>query len=559
MVRLHTVPAFLRTAAIVALLAAALVVNVGASPAPSDPYGVPGIDYVDGRVLVRFAPGTPAAAVARAHADAGARPLATLPAVGVTVVDVGPGRVPAAVRAYQRNPNVLFAEPDLIARATVDCTGETGTFANDPCSWRQWGLENTGQFWGEGTGLPDADVDVPEAWSAGARGAGVVVAVLDTGYDTTHPDLSGRVEAVADFTDTGVEDRHGHGTWTASIAAAAAGNSVGMAGTAPEAHLIVGKVLGDSGSGGWSQVAQGITWAANYGYATGRPTVISMSLGGRCYRGRLFLCNTLQAAVEDAAAKGALLLAAAGNSGKSAPEYPAAFPAVLAVAASDDHDVVASFSNAGDVAAPGVGVFGAFPDCIGQATFALQSRGIDCSYDYGSGTSAATPIVAGVAALVWSAAPGATASDVWSALTGSAQDIPGTAYDGAGRVTACGALVSVGVACTEAPGGGSGGGGGEPSATYELSLTGSSTNEGRTWTAIVTASVSQAEAPATGVDLVGQWSTGASASCTTGSDGSCTVSLAGISKKTGSVTFTVTSVGGGTDFTGTTAMTVTKP
>lgn len=532
--------------------------RAGPAGAADDPYGIPGVDYVDGRVLVAFVPGTPAEAAAAAHAQARARVVGGLPSLGVQIVDVGPGRVPEAVRAYLRNPNVRFAEPDLIVRVAVDCTSGSGTFANDPCTWRQWGLDNDGQNWGGGSGSPDADVDVPEAWAAGARGSGVIIAVLDTGYDTTHEDVAGRVEASADFTGSGIEDRNGHGTWTASIAAAATDNGTGIAGVAPEARLIVGKVLGDDGSGSWSQVAAGITWAANYGNAA--PKVISMSLGGTCTRGRLFLCSTLQAAVQDAAAKGALLVAAAGNAGKSSPEYPGAFVEVLAVAATDDHDAIAGFSSAGEIAAPGVSIFGAFPDCVGTTSFRLGSSGVDCGYDYASGTSAAAPIAAGAAALVWSRSPSSSADAVRNALTTSAQDVPGTAYDGAGRLTACGALASLGVSCSESSGGGgSGGGGGEPPAGYMVDLTGSASNQGRTWTATVAIAVTSGGAAAAGVEVAGSWSTGEAASCTTALDGTCTVSLVGISKRTTSVSFTVTSVDGSGDFGGETSVTVAKP
>jgi len=534
----------------------AMVARSGADAAGDDPYGIPGVDYVDGRVLVAFQPGTPAAVEAAAHARAGGRVERVIPGINVRVVDVGRGRVAAAVAAYRRSSNVRFAEPDLIVHAAVDCPSGSGTFANDPCTWRQWGLNNTGQNWGEGTGLADADVDVPEAWNADARGSGVLIAVLDTGYDTTHKDLAGRVAASQDFTGTGIiEDRNGHGTWTASIAAAATGNGIGIAGVAPDATLIVGKVLGDDGSGSWSQVAQGITWAADYGTQNGLRTVISMSLGGQCYRGKLFLCQTLKDAVQSAASNGALLVAAAGNSGSAKTEYPGAFGEVLAVAATDDHDQVASFSNRGDVAAPGVAVFGAFPDCDNGSTFRLHSRGIECSYDYGSGTSAATPVAAGVAALVWSGARGASAAVVRGALESAAQDIPGTDFDGAGRITACGALVGVGVQCTEQDSS-------QPplASPYDVQLEGSATSSGRTWSATVTVTITMDGQPAAGVQVVGSWSTGTEGSCTTdNSSGTCSVELSAIPKRTASVTFTVTSVGGSTSFTGDTAITVTKP
>jgi vibriolysin len=186
-----------------------------------------------------------------------------------------------------------------------------------------------------------------------------------------------------------------------------------------------------------------------------------------------------------------------------------------------------------------VNVFGAFPNCATGTPFTLggSPNFKQCDYDYGSGTSASTPIVAGVAAIVWSAAPGRTALEVRAALEDSAQDIPGTNYDGAGRVSAeCALAEAAGdpppVACPA---------GGEPAPTPtptstptptpdpgDGSLVGSSTNNGKTWTARVT--------DTSGSDLTGTWDypvAGTAAVCVAN-----VCELSGIPKKVGSVTFT---------------------
>lgn len=453
-----------------AVFAAIAASGAGASARPpAADLGVPGVDYVDGRVLVKFAPGTPAADVARAHAQANGRVQRVIGGIGVQVVDVGKSRVVTALQAYGRNPNVQFVEVDGIVHATAhECTQGTpgpSDQPNDDLFPCQWALHNTGQAYiGSSAGTADADVDAPEAWAAGASGAGVTIAILDTGYDESHEDVTGKVAGTHDLTGEGIHDGHGHGTWTASIAAATTNNAAGIAGTAPDASLLIVKVLDNGGSGSWSQVADGITWAAQNG-----ADIISMSLGGKCRGGPFSGCNTLEAAVNFAWQAGALLVAAAGNSGTSGTEYPAKFANVIAVAASDADDQRASFSNYGDVAAPGVNVLGAFPDCDGGETFALQGNGLECDYDYGSGTSASTPVVAGVAALVWGAHPGLSNAQVRNLLESTAEDLPGD-FDGHGRVNACAALNAAGTACDP------GGTGGEepppPAGDFSLTATG---------------------------------------------------------------------------------------
>lgn len=220
---------------------------------------------------------------------------------------------------------------------------------------------------------------IPALWAKG-RGEGVKVAVLDTGAALDHPDLRDQIEDAADFTrsKTGASDTNGHGTHCCGVIAAAE-NGTGVVGVAPKARLLVGKVLGDSGSGGVSGIARGLRWAADRG-----AHVISMSLGSAKPS------PTLRAACRYATSKGALLVAAAGNEGPydNTVGYPGGYPECLCVAAVDQAKRIAKFSSRGsqvDVAAPGVDVLSCYPP-KGYAKL--------------SGTSMATPFVAGVVALI---------------------------------------------------------------------------------------------------------------------------------------------------------------
>ncbi|KKK53566.1 hypothetical protein LCGC14_3093510, partial [marine sediment metagenome] len=205
--------------------------------------------YVDDEILVKFLPATRAELILEAHRQAGGLVVGEVAALGVQVVNVGPGEAVSRLSVYQRNPNVEYAELNSIYRAL-----------DDPFFPTQWGLHNTGQL----GGTPDADIDAPEAWAV-TTGSGIKIAVLDTGIRKSHEDITAaRVVAEANFSSSATaDDIYGHGTHVAGIAAAAA-NGVGVHGVASGALLMNGKVLGDTGSGSYSGIANGITWAADY-------------------------------------------------------------------------------------------------------------------------------------------------------------------------------------------------------------------------------------------------------------------------------------------------------
>lgn len=214
------------------------------------------------RVLVRFRPGTPPDKMEALHRRVGGRVVQTIPQIGVLVVQVPSNTVQAAIGVYTSDPVTEFAEPDGVAEAFV--------VPNDPYFGSQWGPQK---------------VEAPAAWDTTTGSNTVRIAVLDTGISQSHPDLAGKVVAAQNFTDSPTaEDLHGHGTHVAGTAAAVTNNAVGVAGMDWNARLMNGKVLGDNGSGYYSWVASGITWAADNGakvIGQSRELLELRDLGGR--------------------------------------------------------------------------------------------------------------------------------------------------------------------------------------------------------------------------------------------------------------------------------------
>ncbi|MGK5554209.1 S8 family peptidase [Actinomadura kijaniata] len=273
-------------------------------------------------------------------------------------------------------------------------------------------------------------IGAPEAWRQGLTGKGVTVAVLDSGYDAGHPDLKGVVTRSRGFTDAGpqdVTDRLGHGTHVAStIAGSGEGSGGRYKGVAPDARLAVGKVLDDEGSGSDSGILAGMEWAAT----EVRAKVINLSLGAPDEDG----VDPVEKAVNDLSARtGTLFAIASGNSGPGARTLnsPGTADAALTVGAVDGDDHVAAFSGRGprrmdgavkpDVTAPGVDITAAWAGG-GHAT--------------ASGTSMATPHVAGAAAILAQRHPTWTGGRLKAALIGSAAPASGTpaVHQGSGRI-----------------------------------------------------------------------------------------------------------------------------
>ncbi|MFI7546451.1 S8 family serine peptidase [Actinoplanes sp. NPDC049599] len=322
------------------------------------------------------------------------------PLAGAVTVDVPADQVAEATDVLRADPAVAYVERDGIARAAT-------VTPDDPAFAAQWGIKKAG---------------VDTAWET-TRGSGaIIVAVVDTGVKVL-PDLAGRVLPGRDFVnkDSNATDDQGHGTMTAGVIAARGDNGTGIAGICWTCQILPVKVLDAQGSGSYSDIAAGIRWSADRG-----ADIVNLSLGGDSDS------RLLRDAVAYATGKGALVIAAAGNEGSAVPHFPAAIPAVLAVGASTTSDSRYSWSNYGsswvDIAAPGCNPAQARNGVVGQFC----------------GTSSATPVVAGIAALLASTTPTPTAATMRTALTSSADKISGSwVPTSAGRVNAAAALASL--------------------------------------------------------------------------------------------------------------------
>ncbi|CAM5267561.1 Peptidase S8 OS=Streptomyces alboniger OX=132473 GN=CP975_10920 PE=3 SV=1 [Streptomyces alboniger] len=282
-------------------------------------------------------------------------------------------------------------------------------------------------------------IGTPEAWAAGLTGKGVKVAVLDTGYDAEHPDLKGRVgESRSFIAGEGVADRNGHGTHVASTVAGSGAASEGNKekGVAPGADLAVGKVLSDEGFGSESEIIAGMEWAARDAGAE----IVSMSLGSdEPSDGTDPMATAVNAL---SAETGALFVVAAGNTGApSSIGSPGAADSALTVGAVDSADEAAYFTSQGpragdhalkpDLSAPGVGILAARSHLAAGAG----------SYTEMSGTSMATPHVAGAAALLAERHPDWTGGRIKDALMSGSRELDASAYAlGAGRLSVPGAV-----------------------------------------------------------------------------------------------------------------------
>lgn len=266
-------------------------------------------------------------------------------------------------------------------------------------------------------------IAMTEAIDSQYSGRGIGVAVLDTGFDSEHPDFAEREVTTRSFVpDETVKDNHGHGTHCIGTACGSV-NQQGMRyGVAPASHIHAGKVLSDEGSGAQSWVLDGISWAADSGCR-----VLSMSFGSRVFAGQRY-DTAYERAARYARAKGMLLVAAAGNESRRSKEKifpvnsPADCPSILAVAALDASLNVADFSNRGinaggevDIAAPGVDIY---------SSWIMPARNRTLS-----GTSMATPHVAGIIALLFEKWGDATPAKIERELREMARELPLSAED----------------------------------------------------------------------------------------------------------------------------------
>lgn len=375
-----------RAACTLFLLLGLLLPNFGAGKAaPVQPQDAA---YVPDELLLRFDPSASAASIDTCLLSAGASRRGHIDRLSALLLKVPPGQVAAAAARLGKCAGVVYAEPNYLVQAAEMRPSDAAFSA-------QWGL---------------LAIHAPLAWDLSTGADSVTIAVVDSGVDLSHPDLAGKIVAGYDFVNNDADptDDFGHGTHVAGIAAAVTNNAAGMAGVSWGARIMPVKVLNASGNGSYANVAAGIIWAADHG-----AQVINLSLGGTS------ASATLQDAVNYAYSLDVTIVAAAGNVavGSYSVLYPARLPHVIAVTAIDNTNTVAGFSRFGpevDVAAPGVDIFSTLP---------AGTYGVD------SGTSMASPFVAGLAALLRSLHGNTSPDLITSQITATALDIGAAGFD----------------------------------------------------------------------------------------------------------------------------------
>jgi subtilisin family serine protease len=326
-----------------------------------------------------------------------------------SVVVTRSGRTSEVAQRLRDDPRVASVVPDAVgtvAEWPLDAPPDDALYATYQADMLRIGMPGA---WAQSTGSPD-----------------VVVAVLDTGYEGAHPDLA-EIPTVHPYNArTGtqsVTDGYGHGTHVAGTIAAQTNNVIGVAGMAPDVTIMPVKVMDSNGQGYWSDFLEGVDWARTHG-----ASIVNLSLGGPLSASQV---AAFQPTFDAAWGAGTLVIAAAGNNDNSNAFYPASFAHVISVAATNNNDQKASFSNYGpkvDLSAPGV---------------SIASTYTDATYRTMSGTSMATPHVVGLAALIRSAHPTYTLTEVETAMVSTAKDLGVAGRDdifGYGRIEASAAL-----------------------------------------------------------------------------------------------------------------------
>ena len=357
-------------------------------------------EFIRGRLLVQFRKGAVSEARANLIAEAGARDTGTIQASGIHVIELPEGvDERAMVRALRTRSEIEFAELDEIVPPA-------DLIPNDPwyANW-EWHLRK---------------IQAPSAWSINTGSANVVIAVLDTGVDGAHADLSSKMTSGWNVYDNNSDTRdvNGHGTLVAGVAAALSNNGQGVASVAWNCRIMPVRISDNTGFASFSSMASGLTWAADHG-----ARVANLSY-------RASASSTVGAAAQYFQSRGGVVAVAAGNEGVFDSSLDS--PYILTVGGTDSNDLLYAWSNTGnnlDVVAPG------------SAYTTVKGGG----YSAASGTSIAAPIVAGLAALIASANPNLTGDEIQTILKQSADELGAPGWDtsyGWGRVNAARALVS---------------------------------------------------------------------------------------------------------------------
>jgi len=340
--------------------------------------------------------------------------------------------ISSVVDEYGKNPNVEYAEPNYIYHMDA--------IPNDPYFSKQWALNQSN----------GVDINAPKAWDLNTGSGNVVIAVIDSGIDYTHPDLKDRVwmnkneisgNNIDDDGNGYVDDvmgwnfisntndpldELGHGTHCAGIIGAEGNNGIGISGVCWNCSIMPLKIFSKFGDTDLGLIARALAYAADNG-----ANVISMSWGSTGFS------QLLKDSIDYAYSKGVVLVAAAGNSGGAYKEYPAALDNVISVAALNRDNSRAFFSTYGswvDVAAPGEDIYSTTPTY--HVTLNDAPYNLAMNYGYASGTSMACPMVAGLAGLILSKNPGMTQEEIKTLIRSAVSKVDSCTYIGTGNINA---------------------------------------------------------------------------------------------------------------------------
>ena len=329
------------------------------------------VDAVEDQLIVKFKDGVDGANVIAARKGRVLEYIAEMNLYKISLPSSS--SLQKQLSAYNADRRVQFAEPNYIGEIA-------NTYPNDPQYGSQYHISN---------------MNVDDVWNdaqSGTKGSSdVVIAVIDTGVDSDHPDLVDKLLPGINTTTDGsgandTNDTQGHGTHVAGIAAGATNNGIGTAGVCPDCKILPIRAMLSNGGGTHFDVVEGINWVTEWAQANpSKKVIINMSLGFTTK------VASLELALNNAYKAGILSFASAGNDGKAVLRYPAAYPNVIGIGSTTSDNLKSSFSNMGsfvDLSAPGTGIL---------ATVIEQN-----GYNYKQGTSMAAPNAAGVAALVWS-------------------------------------------------------------------------------------------------------------------------------------------------------------
>lgn len=368
----------------------ALFINASPNPANNSNHSV-----VAEQILVQPKAGVTKDKLDQILAVHGGKSLRALNQIGVHVVKVPRGSEKAIANALAKNSDIKFAEVDELVPVSM--------IPDDPYFGSQWHL---------------SVINAPAAWDV-SQGDGIVIAILDSGVDGTHPDLSGKMVAGYNFYDNNTDTRDvmGHGTKVAGSAAASSNNAVGVTGVSMNSRIMPIRISDTSGWAMWSTIASGINWAADHG-----ARIVNISY-------QAHQSSTIQSASQYLKNKGGLVVNSAGNT--SALDSTPASDTMITVSATNGSDSRTSWSSFGpyvDLAAPGEGIY-----------TTVAGGG----YGGVSGTSFSSPITAGVVALMMSANPGLSSNQIMNILFETAVDIGDIGWDqyyGYGRIDAAAAV-----------------------------------------------------------------------------------------------------------------------